>query len=211
MHIPKCGGQSVANFLLNLPNEHAYIGMNSGHKTADECEKLLEKLYPDVGFKGFAVMRNPYKRFVSAYNFSLWQGKMMMEKRSGKLIRSDRQDNLSWQILGKLDPYNFAKKYGDFLQGKGTIDFVEAIPFAVPAFNPQVTYINQTTELYNLDKNLNKIKKFYSELIGIKINPILKINQSNLTILKYENLDQPTKEMIYEVYYQDFLTSGTEA
>jgi hypothetical protein len=211
VHIPKCAGQSVANFLMNLPDQHKYTPMYTGHTTADQCLKFLNETYPDVSFNGFAVMRNPYYRFVSAYNFTIWQGKMVMEGRHGKLMRTKEIDCNAWQLLGELDPYNFIVEWRNYINGSGKIDFLKEIPYAIPAFRSQTSYINADTTIFVVDQNINKIKKAYQHIVGAELPTILKINQTNLKLFRVEMLDAPTKDLIAEVYAEDFLKINVDA
>jgi chondroitin 4-sulfotransferase 11 len=92
IHIPKAAGSSVGELIYGTDNVGHYPFFI--YKSVDE--KRYEEYYK------FTVVRNPYDRFISAYDFVLKGGKGPADERCGKYIRS-RSDNIEDFVLNYLD------------------------------------------------------------------------------------------------------------
>lgn len=205
VHIAKNAGQSVARLLEQLPGDLAFMPMQIGHAKWNEAEDYLANLYPGVKFTGFAVFRNPYDRFVTAYDFGLFQTKLLIEGKHGKLAGSSLDHKKSWHTIGSSSPRDLLYAWGQYRKGlPSDIDFRAELPWMIPTLKSQCSYIGEDTAIIYLERNINKIRKMFSSMTEEEIPRFPKVNQGRLSYLKHMGLDQETKELIREIYAEDF-------
>ena len=204
IHIPKNGGTSIMKILssYSTPIDVEIGGTQIGellqpsyverygiskHSTA---LKLKEVLGDDIwqSYFTFAVVRHPFTRFVSAFNFlRKWH---------------------SWKSHAKIIKFDNVNEFieSDFI-------FKEKIPDQM--FNPQTSWILNTTcdgLLVNAYLKLEKINVELDEILSrIKlpydssINPVLKLNSSSDSPEDvWDLLTDKSKKKLYEIYKSDF-------
>jgi hypothetical protein len=204
IHVPKNGGTSITNLLssYSTPIDIEIGATNIGellqptyikrygiskHSTA---LKLKEVLGDDIwqSYFTFAVVRHPFTRFVSAFNFL-------------------RKWN-SWKPDAKLMKFDNVNEFieSDFI-------FDEEIPDAM--FNPQTYWISNTAcdgllvnayiklETINteFDMILSQIKLPYDS----SIKPLGKLNSStDSSVDVWDLMTDKSREKLYEIYKSDF-------
>lgn len=202
IHIPRSGGTglkmklyehrdkedsvSQRNFVIKS-KEYNYSIMSASHMVAEE--------YPLHSFK-ISVIRNPYEKFVSAFDY-IKEG-------------------------GKNNPvFPDAEKYlqGFFIKNKinNPIDIFKADMWVKDKilenlfFKPQYTFICDKShniivdKLYKLEE-IHQLYQYLNNLLNIKIDYKTKINQTGQT----SSLTPEEKQHIYNYYKLDFVIFGYE-
>jgi len=106
VHVPKCAGTSITQWLLETGKDFREI--SNKHWTPSHLPRQFREKY-----QWFAVVRNPYERLVSHYNFHVryYENRMKNSKLSQKPKYSQR-----YELLKKgfdrwcLDPYQIANR-----------------------------------------------------------------------------------------------------
>lgn len=193
-HIPKCGGQSVEAYLAKrfgslafLDNKHRRLEshLRWGATSPQHIEMdALRRLFPsDWFYASFAVVRNPYTRLVSAWNFRL------MTRKTHELS-SSIEDWLNTVAGGSI----IARHESDNHLAR------------------QVDLVPDDAKTFQLEEGMNKIVSWLDELEG-KQHSERQIPKSNtqgkpLTGLKKSELSQDAIDAIREIYADDFSKFG---
>jgi hypothetical protein len=163
IHIPKNAGTSFSK---------TYCKKEVGHTTAQTYS--IEELK-----KSIAIIRNPYDRLISCYNYF-------------------KMNNNYW-----------SKKYGnpvhhDYCKKHSFKDFVDDLYHKKIDFDihllPQVHFLKKDGKIYTKLLKLENIKEDFYNYFGEKINLPLINKSKNHNVL----LDTEDKRKIYEIYKEDF-------
>ena len=175
IHIPKCGGSSVAKQLY---------GGNRGHHTAYE----LKQRFPDIYNKlpKFTLIRNPVERIQSAYNYVISHGN-------------------DYGMAKQYPEYNeacfrpFSRFLAEWLPTYGT-DKTGVIFKPQIDFLTLDVAIEETINIFRLD-DFDVLINFLVDKYGIKISNIT-INANNNIIKRSLNSD--LIKLIENIYTSDF-------
>ena len=87
VHIPKCGGMSIAYWMrqrLVEQGDPQDMKTGPGHYFLEDIQKILsDNGFTDLGFL-FTIVRNPYDRAVSGYKYLQWRLENRMFERFTK-------------------------------------------------------------------------------------------------------------------------------
>lgn len=184
VHIPKAAGTSVCKAVFNCSD--------SSHYTA-RCYRSDDPKKFKTYFK-FTVVRNPYERFCSAYNYLKNGGERLSEK-----DRAFRDEFLA----NYTDINDFAEN---------GLDRPEV--YQRPHFDRQYEYLyddDQTTLLVDFVGRLESLDAFSKELTE-KLNTSVEVghqNKTNTSRNKIE-LSENAKRFVYKHYQRDFELLGYE-
>lgn len=106
IHIPKTGGESIREWIYtNLKNELIVTNKLAKHATQHEIEDVLSKenYNQQVRFK-FCVVRNPWERLVSAYEY---MNKYFIGSKDGKAFSVSFDDFIRRKHPFKEGPWGF--------------------------------------------------------------------------------------------------------
>lgn len=189
IHIPKNAGTYVRKIMPGMNGGHDHVTMNDIKKKMPEmCENVFS----------FAILRNPWERCVSMYNFH---------------VNTDSMDIKGWgkygmDILTKKNVNTFEDfvdllyKHKNNIRGLGEIVWEKQVHFVTD--NHGAVIVDQLIKIENLEQELNEIKTRF----GITIpNPSGKINVSNSKDYRLYYNDR-TKSLVEEIYKEDIALTG---
>ena len=188
-HIPKCGGTSVETYFNQLGASVAFsdgkfvshpaiIPWNISSPQHIDAGSL-SRLFPNTFFDfAFAVVRNPYSRFLSAFKFQVFR-----ERKIDKSI--DINDFINNDLeaaamgIGLYD--NHFKSQSSFLL-------------------PQLSY-----EFFKLENGLRPVKKYIdANFLGVPVD--MRINKKNQGVKPNHKfvMSEQSKNTIRHIYKHDF-------
>ena len=164
IHIPKNGGTSFCK---------KYLNFQVGHKKAN-------LYHNDILKKSLAIVRNPYSRIISCYQYF-------------------KMKNNFWYKINGVAP-----KYHNYCQTHSFHEFVsdlynKKIDFDIH-MTPQYKFLEKDGKILTKVMKLENIEDDFFKIFKKKIN-IPKINTSNKINIK---LSKEDKRMIYSIYKKDF-------
>ena len=219
VHIPKAGGQSVETMFLNEYGlnweERSELLLRKKEKHERGPQRLAHlraRDYVDYGyidksifnsFFKFSIVRDPYKRVFSLYNF-LGYSKVISLK---TFICEVLESNV------KNDHYFFRSQYDYLYDSKGQllIDFVGKLE----SIELDIKEVIKNAGVKNLElPHVNKSKGEWKRAIGllVKTPGLLKdISILNQTKKSFDlGLTDELKDMVYHIYSNDFQHFGYE-
>ena len=186
VHIPKSAGTSVCKAVFDCPD--------SSHYTA-RCYRSDNPVKFDDYFK-FTVVRNPYDRFCSAYNYLKNGGERLSEK--DKIFRDTFLNDFS-----DINDFALHGLYCDELYQR-------------PHFDLQYEYIfddNEKTLLVDFVGRMESLEQFTQQLSN-ELGTNIDIGHENKTcsaaVCFNDNITEKAKARIYEKYKKDFELLGYE-
>ena len=200
IHIPKTGGSSVHNTLIEkIKPEIGVTHAEEGHYKLITARKRLKShmLVPYVDdYFTFCFVRNPWDRFVSAYNYLLTGGSINEDPVTG-MDKKDRDNFIS--------PY---KTFNDFVLMNSAGNKIYTKLLWQQHFVPQYKFIlNAENNLESVDyigrfENLYEDFDFICKKIGIETLELKHLN--NRPHASYQSYyTDKTAEIIYNTYKQD--------
>lgn len=185
IHIPKTGGTSIEEWLrqscpLSLHNSRIAHGLPCvpQHFHAELLLYLFDKSFID---HSFAVVRNPYWRLLSEYNY-----RMSYPRRRRDMILP-RPSFRRW-VTATLR--RFAKDqyvYGNHIR-------------------PQCEFVFPDTEVFPLENGLAPLKSRIEEVLGTSIQSEIPVRKKSDTLV--DEIDEETAATIYRFYAEDFAVFG---
>lgn len=174
IHIPKAAGSSVGKALIGTDKV--------GHYPYYMYE--IMDLSKFRRYKKFSVVRNPYDRVYSAYNYLMTGGKGDADRKVGEYIK-ERSSSFEDFCLNVLDE-NFANR---------NIHFVPQVKFL---FDNKKLMVDRVIKLEQLDDELGSL----SEWFGVDL-VLPKYNVVNNTGRKPE-ISSGLKDKLFRIYRDDF-------
>ena len=200
IHIPKTGGSSVHNTLIEkIKPEIGVTHAEEGHYKLITARKRLKShmLVPYVDdYFTFCFVRNPWDRFVSAYNYLLTGGSINEDPVTG-MDKKDRDNFIS--------PY---KTFNDFVLMNSAGNKIYTKLLWQQHFVPQYKFIlNAENNLESVDyigrfENLHEDFDFICKKIGIEPLDLKHLNNRPHESYQLYYTDK-TAEIIYNTYKQD--------
>ena len=191
-HITKCGGTTMMIHLISLEENKPIsslfgdVSRHDIHTLVNKFRKKYQKSYKEVNdndYKSFALVRNPYKRFVSMYNDLVIKRQVRGQKAK---IPANCSINEFAIWLQNLDPKKrdiHLKEQNDFLIDNNTKEkYVQDII---------------TIDLDSMEKNW----PFEFDIPAFK---------AHVSTTRKTELDQATKNIVYQIYKKDFDLLGYE-
>jgi hypothetical protein len=211
LHIPKCAGTSVGNFFINYFNyskNDMSLFSDFNYYEYDSHRIHFDELNKDIlnDYFVFTIIRNPYDRFVSEYRFnreldesnfdyycenfeSIW------DKKYNRLIKLNSPPDKNIKEIAD-GVYNNIHRISqtDYLKGTYS-DFIN-----------KINYVNKFVRFETIEEDMNYVFKN----IGISNTKLPHLNSSNKlkSIHKDINMDEKNKEIIYDLYKDDFINFG---
>ncbi len=188
IHIPKTGGTYI-EYLFDMRKDKTLF--SSGDKLLGRTKqhypyKLIVKEVKNIeNYYIFTTVRNPYYRFLSAYS-----------------QYPDRCNKKFKVMINKRTPLEFSKFLYEKIKEDG-YDFFSQGSFH--QFEPMVRYLNgiDNIKIIKLEENFNEeiilLCKKYNINVDLKPQNVNKNN--NYDIL----LNNELKDIIYEIYKEDFI------
>lgn len=177
IHIPKAAGSSV--------NMSIFGNMGLGHLKARDYVNLFGFLNYKSFFK-FTIVRNPYDRFESAYNFLVNGGMSTQDENFTKKYLKDFKDINDFVLNG-------------FTSSKIIQEWVH--------FVPQYKYVYVNNRLYvdfiGKTENITKDFKYVSNIIGLT-SDLQYINKTSNQSIKSSLLNNESKRILADFYNKDF-------
>jgi len=177
IHVPRVAGSSV---------NHLLYGKTLGHFRASHALKLIK--YQDIDLPSFSLVRNPYDRLISAYNFAKLGNTSVMgisnpefyKTRSFRSFDSFLNEWLSEQNLAVVDE----------------------------VFRPQTYFLNATmshfpSKVFMLNQ-MNELSLYLSDLLGVDISLPSINSSSHYSDQSYASLSECSKRTIEQLYRSDF-------
>lgn len=175
IHIPKAAGTSI--------NMTLFGNMGLGHLRAKDYINIFGFLNYKSFFK-FSIVRNPYDRFESAYNFLLNGG-----------MNSQDQSFANKYLVGYND-------INDFIQnGFISSNMIKNWTHFVPQYKYVCVNKQLTVDFIGKLENISKDFAYISNIIGIKCD-LLNINYHNKN--ESSMLTCESKKILSEFYTKDF-------
>ncbi len=184
MHVPKAGGTSVERWL----GTHAPVGFHFPLKKYGlPCPpqhfhaEMIEALFgPGFFDYSFAVVRNPFWRLLSEYNY-----RMSHRRRRERIFPMPSFDR--W-VRGVLRRY-------------------QADPFIYSNhIRPQVEFLIEGTEVFRLESELPKLQHRLATLCSIKALPEIPV--VNRSTARENAISEATAQTLCEFYREDFERFG---
>ena len=191
-HIPKCGGSSIENYCQSVGINIAFIDRAFLASPAAQPWNVsspqhidgysLSRLFPIEFFNfGFAVVRDPVSRIVSAFKHQIIQKKIPEDTNLSEFIKQEL-NNISGQ-LGVYDNH-----------------FLPQTKFLIPGMSYQI---------YKLENGLDNVSQFIDSKFQIDSQDakILHYNADRSKGLINPNqlfIDEIALDILHEVYKDDF-------
>ena len=174
IHIPKNGGTSFSK---------QFLGHHIKHKSIT-C-------YPkNIWHKTIAIIRNPFTRLVSTYNF--------IKAGDGYWFSSDKSDvHYLYEHCNKITFKQFVKEINT---NANIYNDVLILPQYIWIITPQGNIVSNIVKLENIDNDLSKLLNTDMEMI--------KINNSKNVVDYREYYDDITEELVRKIYKKDFELFG---
>ena len=184
IHIPKTGGTSIEQFIKDYDkNNLLFIGVRNNrslqHLTGFQLMKLIPNIYKK--YYKFSIVRNPYDKLLSEY---YWNPSNIGYK-SGK---------------SKKD---FLKKVSEIIKNKKYYDDIyndHLIPQYYFIFYKNKLIVNELFKYEDLEWVSNYLKK--------KLKIFRNFPYLNKNDIEKEGWTEEEKEIIYDLYKDDFLYFG---
>lgn len=176
VHIPKTAGLSICQSIFS--------NYGAGHYSLSDYQNIFSKRIFNSYFK-FTIVRNPYERFESAYDYL---------KNGG----FDDRDRL-WAEKNIM-VYNDINEFVQFwLNSKSMFEMVH--------FKPQANFLKNKSGQINMDfigrmENLQDDYNFIKKKVGFTAD-LKKINTTKRKNDRIQ-LNQISKEKVYQMYKEDF-------
>ena len=188
IHVPKTGGMYVKNRIEKSIKQNMYSNF--------EIKLTDHKRSKDISGVKFAVIRNPYERFLSAFNYLIEGGKVFPGKQHTNDI----------QFMHKLKELRITRPI-DIFNSKEKQELLNYIHF-----KPMTYYLCNSNDHVCTDYILHheKIDKELQTFFQVELNAqcpisVPSVNESN-KIIKY--LTEEEKEQIWKYYQKDFRIFG---
>ena len=195
IHIPKTGGSSVHQTLIKkLQPEH----VQSGHYKLIVARKHLKAkmLKPYINkYFTFCFVRNPWSRFISAYNYLLNGG----SDNEHPITGFDKRDRDKF-----ISPH---KTFNDFILDNSCSGKIYTDLMTQQHFMPQYKYILDSNDNINIDfigkfENLHEDFNIICNRIGIKTPELQHLNNRPHDQYQLYYTDK-TADIIYNTYKED--------
>lgn len=211
LHIPKCAGTSIGNLIINefkynkkeLPlfKDFNYFYYDSYRIHYDNLNKHILKNY-----FVFTIVRNPYNRFVSEYKYN---EELDIDDFDYYCENFEKIWDKKYHKIEKLNDVpnkNYIEIANNFYNNIHRISQTNFLNGSYTDYLDKTKYINKIIKFENLS---NEIKFIYSKL-GIKNFKIEHHNSSNIKKFEHKkvNLSKKNKEIIYNIYKEDFSNFG---
>ena len=183
IHVPKAAGTSIS---------HAIYGKNMGHYSAlfyrDISKRQFEKYF------SFAVVRNPWERVVSAYEF--------VRQNGTDLVRPNHDDDFSNDEFASFETFVTQWLCRVKLSEKDTV------------FQPQYEFICDTAGEVIVDyvgkiEQLDVTLEYVSAQLG-RVISVDWLNKSSRKGLYRDYYSDETREIVRDVYSRDITMFGYE-
>ena len=179
IHVPKAAGVSVNNAIYGKPLGHFY---------AKDIKRMCPKIF--INIFTFSVVRHPIDRLYSAYSFSIQGGTGIMGMSNPDFY------------INNPDFTSFEKFVTSWLK-KQNLSKVDGI------FRPQYLYLFDDSKNLLVDKfyKLESVDQYFDE-ISDKIGKPFILDHYNKSDRKNIEISNELREVIYEIYKQDFELLG---
>jgi hypothetical protein len=185
IHIPKTGGTSIEQFIKdNDKNNLLFIGVRNNrslhHLTAKELKLIIPYIY--IKYYKFSIVRNPYDRLLSEY---YWNPSINLGNKYGK-SKKHFLENVT-KIVKNQNYFN--NIYNDH-------------------FIPQYNFLYDKNKL--LVNHLFKYEdlEWVSNFLKKKLNIKRDFPYLNKNTIEKESWNEEEKELIFNLYKNDFLYFG---
>lgn len=193
VHIPKCAGTSIAYAFRGswLDPFDKINRIRQGHATAYEIKKYYANKEQWNNYFKFAIVRNPFERVASAYNFLIGESKSKFENRVWFRSFVTRTNQFK-KMLGEKNKAD-RKSYHYIVK--------PAVDFLFEDNNLLVDYIGRY-------ENLEEEWEFICEKLEIK----MALPHKRIYPHKYykDYYDEDTKRIVAETYKKDIEIFGYE-
>lgn len=211
LHIPKCAGTSIGNFFINefqYKNDELSLFKDFNYFTYDSHRIHFDNLNEEIlqNYFVFTIVRHPYTRFVSEYKYNeelnindfdyyCENFHQIWDKKYGKL------KDLNWLQSSNINKisdgvYNNIHRISqtDYLKGAHS-DLIDKNRF-----------IDKIIKFENLNEGIQEVFQH----LNLKNKKLPHTNSSNIEKFKHKkiNLSKKNKEIIYNIYKDDFSKFG---
>lgn len=178
-HIPKNGGTSIENalkydyqlYLYNYDDSYFIGGLSPQHLEVETLHKIIPKCFCS---KSFTVVRNPIKRIVSEYKYTIERNR-----------RIRFLFNLNEFVLFSIDKCKKNPRFQD------------------NHIRPQVDFIDNHTVVYKLESDMGNLSKDLNGLLGFNKADVIK-HENKSSVKINEKLDPFVISEIVKFYRKDF-------
>lgn len=182
IHIPKAAGTSIANEI--------FCNKQPGHFMWSDY-KLIDKSKYREYFK-FSFVRNPYDRLVSAYFYLRQGGGNKFDK------------GFSNEYLSELDTFEkFVYKFKDEPKIKEWVHFVPQSKFIMDGKTCCVDFLGRFEHIV---EDMNTLR----DILKIPQKNSLVVNNSSVRKEYCEYYTKETRDIVFEIYKEDFLNFNYE-
>ena len=196
VHIPKTGGTSIS------------FGID-GWQTNDKDRKICVhstiryyQHYLDLGYKSFTVVRHPYDRFISSYNFALSTNNFWHNEKNKHINYHTCKNNTLTDFLYILKN-SINSETGFFNKGSNLFHSSWLTQSFYVTLNNQIN-VDFVLKFENLSNDYEIIAKHFN--LPIKLPHL---NQC-LDVKNNIKLNKEQKQILYDIYHKDFSTFGYE-
>lgn len=184
IHIPKTGGTSIEEWLrqryaLSLHASQVDVAMRCPpqHFHADLLKYLFQDGYFDYSF---AVVRNPYTRLLSEYNY-----RMSHRRRRERIFPTP--SFAAW-LRRTFERYR-----------KDSYIYSNHI-------RPQQDFLLDDTEVFTLESGLEKMKSRLAEVLGEPLPGLIPVSKQSA--VRSRGMDEQTANALFQFYRGDFERFG---
>jgi hypothetical protein len=184
MHVPKAGGTSIEAWLREsypLSFHSSAVAHRMPVVPQHAHGELIEYLFaPDFFDYSFAVVRNPYRRALSEYNY-----RMDHRRRRDRLLPRPS--------FGRWVRWAFRRYRHDRYLYSNHI-------------RPQCEFVLKTTAAFRLEDGLDDLRSWLEAIVGAAPTGVIPFHNRSKSL--ETQIDPATAELIAEFYARDFAAFG---
>ena len=191
IHIPKCGGTTIEGLFEQLkfdtflaPKDYREVRKYLKLPPTHFDISMIENMFRLDAIYSFAIVRNPYDRILSDYKWA-----------------KTRTNNT--QFFQKMSFEEFCFHcFKEYSNNSG---------YLANHITPQHQFVsNNVNKVFKLERGLEAAVEEVFTDIGVQLNQKLVLNKVNATADEAIQVNQKTKDSIYEFYEEDFKIFGYE-
>jgi len=191
IHIPKCGGTTIETLFEQLkfntflaPKDYRAVRKYLKLPPAHFDLSLIENIFRIDAIYSFAMVRNPYDRILSDYKWA-------------------KTKTNNTQFFQKMSFEEFCVHcFKEYSNNSG---------YLANHITPQHQFVSKNVnKVFKLERGLEEaIEEVFTD-IGVQLNNKLVLKKLNATTDEAIQVNQKTKDSIYEFYEEDFKIFGYE-
>ncbi|WP_158971660.1 sulfotransferase family 2 domain-containing protein [Paraglaciecola sp. L3A3] len=178
IHIPKNGGTTVEKLI--------YKTKSVKHRKWYELYAMAPKEY--IHWNKFCIIRNPYDRFLSAYNYLHHGGRNAIDSEIGR--RYVKPYNDINEFIKALDNVSFKNKIMSYFHFQTQSEYILS--------DDDICMVNNLLSFENFDTDL-------ADFLGIQAKQVLHANKTIGHGASFPDLNEYSLTLLRQIYDRDFI------